>query len=402
MSDETPQPNQPEHPEPIVQHPIASEQHYSQVNKTQNILLLAASLAILLFIGLFGISMFKHTKSPPSPAPSTIVQPSPTTIPDPTANWKTYTDDTLKVSFKYPSTWFVTKGETLRIQNYNPTTAPGTDKFDKNQYGIEITKGLKSATNKKALKQVSTFDELKTELDKDKNADAMYIEAPAGKVIVLNEKEFEINGIQAFLREFSYSKMSEVHEKEIYLFHNGIFVRLKPMLSVQSGEMYFNQILSTFKFLDQTTDTSDWKTYTGVNFSFNYPPTMHIEGQKPQEVRWKADHTPGTFIYNAMILRSQNTPFSEVKTENTFTVYGMDKENIEPYVISILNVSSSKTIPIQGKELKSYRVGCGVGCSYHIVHFQVNTTYYELIQYIAGGGWDKEVDGTLSTFKFTQ
>ncbi|GAG38508.1 unnamed protein product, partial [marine sediment metagenome] len=51
-----------------------------------------------------------------------------------------------------------------------------------------------------------------------------------------------------------------------------------PETDVEEGQRLFNQILSTFKFLDQeqTSDTADWKTYQGetsdgVKFTFKYP-----------------------------------------------------------------------------------------------------------------------------------
>lgn len=55
------------------------------------------------------------------------------------------------------------------------------------------------------------------------------------------------------------------------------------------GEKLFNQILSTFKFINQTTNTSNWKTYPpstilGLHYSFKYPP--EVEESEAQDLTY--------------------------------------------------------------------------------------------------------------------
>jgi hypothetical protein len=77
-------------------------------------------IIILALIGIVGAYYFGINKGNVLPTPTqTPTQITPTTKPtiDPTANWKTYTESSIGLTFKYPITWSATKspGQNLNI-----------------------------------------------------------------------------------------------------------------------------------------------------------------------------------------------------------------------------------------------------------------------------------------------
>lgn len=102
--------------------PIATDQQnlpvgadYSQSvlpssSSTSHILpiILSSLVTIFILVGGYFLFMSKSPKyvpiNPPMPTPSDVLA-SPTPIADPTANWKTYTNNVHKISFKYPTDW---------------------------------------------------------------------------------------------------------------------------------------------------------------------------------------------------------------------------------------------------------------------------------------------------------
>lgn len=169
---------------------------------------------------------------------------------DETANWKTYSNTSMDISFKYPESWYVEESGTrdnpyMRIQNYDSETAPGRGydpKSDKGKYLISVVLWEKRSA-------VSTFSDLKKELDKDKSADGLFMGAKAGKIIISEEQDLNISGIQVFSRVKSFSDKSFPSTKEVYLFGGDkLVVQVIPGLDVEGGDKYFDQVLSTFKF----------------------------------------------------------------------------------------------------------------------------------------------------------
>lgn len=65
-------------------------------------------VAIIILVGLglvLGLSKLKDFKLPPTT--SQLPSPFPTSTPDPTADWKTYTSSKYNYSFKYPAGWYL-------------------------------------------------------------------------------------------------------------------------------------------------------------------------------------------------------------------------------------------------------------------------------------------------------
>jgi len=182
-----------------------------------------------------------------------IISPSLTLIPanqDETTGWKIYTSS-MDFTFLYPTTWFISETGSsqfpdLRIQNYNPKTAPGRGYDpvqDKGKYLISVNRF--PAGNE----GIYTLDQLITKLPKEGDQ-AYYIGVPAGQIQILKSEKGELNGFPKLFRTISYSKLSEVREDEIYLLNKkGEILSIEYGLDVVGGKKILDKILSTFRFL---------------------------------------------------------------------------------------------------------------------------------------------------------
>lgn len=207
------------------------------------ILLIAGGLTEAYFLGK---SSNKSVISHPIPS---ITQ-QPTKSADETANWKTYSFESFKLSFKYPADWFVSSSgsaqfPTIRVQNYDPNIAParGYDSSqDKGKYLIEITRLPWGNSG------IFNLVDLKNKIPKNGD-DAYYIGDPAGKIIIKTERQFEINSFPALYRETAYTNKPELTDKATYLLDkSGYAIEVRFGLDESGGKGIMNQILSTFKF----------------------------------------------------------------------------------------------------------------------------------------------------------
>ena len=67
----------------------------------------------------FNTNLLKNIKNKPTPSPESSVQTQPSPTPDETANWKTYTNSNLGFSLKYPEFLCVESRDTVRIELRN-------------------------------------------------------------------------------------------------------------------------------------------------------------------------------------------------------------------------------------------------------------------------------------------
>ena len=136
----------------------------------------------------------------------------PTPTSDPTANWKTYTNTKYYFSFKYPSEWIDV-----------------TDQRSK-----ELDRECRLKTDRNEFINGTLLDKV----------DPSFIERPWSK-------QYSIAGGKAVLITYTDD--------------------LGPGSKGGSIDLVtFNQVLSTFKFTDSTSDVTNWKTYTDPNFGFTF------------------------------------------------------------------------------------------------------------------------------------
>lgn len=136
-----------------------------------------------------------------------------------------------------------------------------------------------------------------------------------------------------------------------------------------------NQVSTPTAQLDSTA-TSNWKTYQGNGFSFDYP-SEYTPTQKESEVDFNSE---SGFGYT--VLKSQDTPFTEPVNQ--------EKVSVEK---SLINLG--------GKQVNKYYVidSHGPANINDIVYFNVGETYYELNVQINAGGLS--IERFVSNFKFT-
>lgn len=247
--------------------------------------------------------------------PSGKITPSSTII-----TWELYSNPEYNVSFKYPSNliqdpsvYNPTPSKMLVLQFYS-----SDKKIQFNLWTSNLRDDLKDEHGFEGVKQLSI-----------------------DTVIVGGH-----NGTLTTYETDTTNQMSEnsppSYISEIYV------VSLKDMpLDMQySGprdsisRQQLDQILSTFKFTDQTStaDTSSWKTYQGKYYSFKYPSnwTNDVSGQQYSET--------GTLIHTNDIMLTDYSNFQKGASLNTS--YVSEEPLVDPELTSIDSVfSKSLTAP---------------------------------------------------------
>lgn len=153
---------------------------------------------------------------------------------------------------------------------------------------------------------------------------------------------------------------------------------------------------------DSVDETANWETFAVEKFSFKFPKSMYIQRKEQNEVVWKMNYTPGTFTYNAMIFKSQNRPFSKLQVGDSYSIYIKGEDSSEQVKSKITNIDESQEISLGGKKAFRSTFGCGVGCYFHVLYFEYESKYYELLFNGAGGGLIKIFDQIITTFKFLE
>jgi len=249
-------------------------------------------LGVMIGIGAFWLGRFtKETGIGTIPSPTavpTISQPTPTL--DQTTGWKTYIDTKFGYSIKYPSEWlFNTETRSFREGDIFSVSIVGKDQKKDTEFydGASLTIGEPIKTEKDIRTWVKEYYPVNN-LDDEPN--------------IFSEETIASLSFQKFftcgLGCFTYYNIK----------HNGYVYRIVIFADGPDKikyEQILSQILSTFKFLDQTSDqTSSWETYTntkyGVEFKF---PLGWILNTKPEsEISKQGD--------DLRVIRNQINPFS--------------------------------------------------------------------------------------------
>ncbi len=207
------------------------------VEKTKNNTFLTILLTILFFIT-SGIAIFAvyqnnqlqkqitQLKSPTNQKSSTTTELTPTS--NPTEAWVTYTNKQYNLSFKYPSNFIIE-------ENVIPTN---------NSLQIIINKGQKNTFSVNASANFSSTDA------------TYFLDAePTGKVIIdgITWKDYYLPTGSSHGTEPIYGLQNQTNE----ILYTVTFFNQNSINPIQ------NQILSTFKFINQQQEisTENWKTY---------------------------------------------------------------------------------------------------------------------------------------------
>jgi hypothetical protein len=195
-----------------------------------------------------------------------------------TSDWKTYVNNEFKYSVKYPSNW-VARDIT------NESVATGLDSTGNNTF--EPLNEVYKRVMKENVDSISSFiDSNDEEKILPKKPGEFYIGGiilhveENGKLDLTKGEKIKVSGVDAVSVQ-SFNPRLEVNTIKVSFEKDGNVFTLSNSFTGYGSE-YFDQILSTFKFLDEneTIDTSNWKTYTNtqLNFSFKYPPTSDVKG----------------------------------------------------------------------------------------------------------------------------
>jgi hypothetical protein len=205
----------------------------------------------------------------------TITQSIPTSTPDPTANWKTYVDQNNTFSIKYPANWYV----------YEYKQGGGTSISDL-PGDVAQNNSLKGHTS------IIISDLLSSSpIFKDSSS-----------------KQFSVNSYTGLRRNQSSSPGSgEV--VDLYNPNGGNNVEITK--NIDDNNM-FDQILSTFKFINQTP-----KVYIGKDFTFTYPNNWLTDNAQVYDplTAYKGSNGGNTILYRGQLW------FSEYPTEQSLDQY---------------------------------------------------------------------------------
>lgn len=223
--------------------------------------LLISGVAALVLYLYYSLYVIQHRIVPgPNPVVPNNYFPSP--IPDPTANWKTYTNDTFLFSIQYPSDWTVFEYENNKPPKGSWVTAflavfkPGPKAFEPGITGIDKTITVSVSKNDTGLQ---VLDWIKKYGDMDGllpdsyyqgttigNYDAIKINfTPSPEIIKLLESKGYLGG-----QGGSFNPYTSVYIKKDKLVFNIVADQIKED---EEFNTLFDQILPTFKFTSETT-----------------------------------------------------------------------------------------------------------------------------------------------------
>ena len=230
-------------------------------------LLIIAGIIVLVLI-LAGVGYFAVSKNNSANEASTNPTPEETTsIPDPTADWETFSSPSFPATFKHPSSIYIAgsndQANTFHVFLSNsPINIPET--WDSPFVPVEmfVIKNQPLENKVKDTKAIFTKESLNTSTIKTENSEVSVISGV-------------ISGEGYFGGEKQTQALFQVGKDLIQIY-------FYPTIDNKFDPNLLNQILSTFKFLDSVSN-SDWKTYSNSTYglTFSYPADYEVRDLLP-------------------------------------------------------------------------------------------------------------------------
>lgn len=213
------------------------------------VVVVVAILAVGIGIGVIA-GKFSQPISSSTSSPKVVLSPipSPTTVPvetvDPTANWKTYTNNKHNFSFKYPPELAflydgIVKNGPLLIQNFDGTNASGNQTGD-----FQIALFISSDSMNKTLEEYAN-------------------QGSSG-----NTQKITVGGKEA-IKGFSIQKQESV--PSVWIKGSNSFLLVQLSTSKSSNRLWFDQILSTFKFANTQSIVTPTLTSKATSLYYKLP-----------------------------------------------------------------------------------------------------------------------------------
>ncbi|MCR4263665.1 MAG: hypothetical protein NUV98_03015 [Candidatus Roizmanbacteria bacterium] len=177
--------------------------------------------------------------------------------------WKTFNANTTKYSIDYPSDWFINPGNPNQFYNYDPAIGPGRDfnpEVDKDKIKIEISTSLEPYPQ-----TIDTYVEENPPMGYETPLPVKFESVLIGEQKALKAIDTSLGG-SLFLVYVKNPTTGHIQNITVY-----------PRYDLHTE--FVDQILSTFRFLDEETSTENWETYRNdeYGFEFKYPPNITVE-----------------------------------------------------------------------------------------------------------------------------
>jgi hypothetical protein len=124
------------------------------------------------------------------------------------------------------------------------------------------------------------------------------------------------------------------------------------------------------------------KEYSDDNLRFFYPDTFNLDIASSGAMTWKAKLPDGSFMPNAITLKSQTTPFPEPSNMTNDPAFAVDDKQGRV---------------INGIEVMEYTIHCSYRCSRREDQFKINNSYYQLTFDVILPGFSEQAELILNT-----
>lgn len=344
------------------------------INARPGLLLLLLILLLIAFYAFLTITTNSQTLQS-SLVQLTQVSPAPTSVNE-TSNWTTYTDSLNGFSLKYPSRW----QEEKNCQGKGATDYTCLVSSDFEQLAAGAIMG---GIIKGELIMVGADIKALSVSDYCKSTDSLNL---------LWCKENTINSLKILERKINPTTIQAgiIRDNQIDIQLNFNF----PSNSENQAVLIFDQILQTFKFINQP-EFPDWLEYNNNSINFYYPKAWTIREEKVD-----TDTFPTIFINknDGDLNISSYIAFGDCRIFSTSCAIDAN----EPYIGDGGTISFSvigKSYYVKIVELQKYVNGKSTGLKYYRFQQKLGPLNYVTVQFLDLS--DKYlISQILSTFKF--